>query len=60
MEVRFQKLYSRKLYVHHYEKFMEPQLFDESIEELISLKDEYQFLQNSKPPKSIPRFTPEL
>ena len=59
MEFRFQKLFRKRLYTHHYEKFTEKDMLQEALDTLLSLKGEYQEIQNAKPPKTIPRFIPD-
>lgn len=60
MSQRFMKLYKKKTYVHHYTKYMDQAVFDESLESIHTLIDEYSMLQNATPPDNIPRFVPEI
>jgi tubulin epsilon len=60
MEGRFMKLYKKKAHLHHYTEYMELSQFQNSLESLKSLIDEYNILQNATPPEDVPRFVPEL
>lgn len=46
MTDRFQKLYKRKVYVHHYKQYMEQSHFDETLNGINNLIARYQELEN--------------
>ncbi|KAL9652838.1 hypothetical protein ABK040_010870 [Willaertia magna] len=61
MEKRASQLYKKKFYVHHYTKYMEGSCFDNAIENIKDLMDEYNTLQNKTEEEvQIPRFIPEF
>ena len=52
------KLYVRKAHIHHYTEYMEECRFDQSLEALTSLTDEYLKMDRYVPPASSPRERP--
>ncbi|CAD8162857.1 unnamed protein product [Paramecium pentaurelia] len=51
MTDRFQKLYKRKVYVHHYKQYMEQSHFDETLNGIQNLMVKYQDLEMAQPKK---------
>ncbi|GMH40434.1 hypothetical protein BSKO_08338 [Bryopsis sp. KO-2023] len=41
MQQRFQKLYKRKVYLHHYAEYMDPCFFDEASESMLNVMSDY-------------------
>lgn len=46
---RFDKLYKRKLFVHHYEEYMDKGNFDVARNTIATLRDEYDSLNRAQP-----------
>lgn len=58
MRDRFNKLYSRKFYAHHYEQYMEPGQFEAAAETVTDLIDQYQAVDaaaRAPPPPPVRR-----
>lgn len=55
---RFNKLYKRKAHLHHYTQFMEESMFEQSIDIIDSIMNDYSDLQGQPPPTTQSRFTP--
>jgi len=55
---RFDRLYKKKVYLHHYKDFMDVSGFDTARENLYSLKDEYKDLETEKEDRPIVRLKP--
>lgn len=55
---RFNKLYRKKVYVHHYTKYLDESIFPESLECLDSLNQEYFKLMDYSGQREIERFKP--
>jgi len=60
MQERFNMLYKRQAHVHHYTKYIEKSLFDESYEEVSGLVEVYSDLERVKAPKFVPRLKPVI
>ena len=58
MTERFNKLYRKKVYVHHYTQYLEESVFQESFHTLDSLHGEYCSLMEYVPDKTVERFKP--
>eukprot|EP01050_Picozoa_sp_SAG11_P015801 SAG11_NODE_2089_length_3844_cov_3.009880_5_plen_255_part_00 len=58
LRLRFSKLYARKAHIHHYTEYMEEAIFDEAIEHLAGLSDEYTKLEGYRGPAHPPRAQP--
>lgn len=58
MLARFDKLYKRKLFVHHYEEFMDRSNFDAARETVASLSAEYDAAGRSAP-QPVVRMAPK-
>ena len=59
MRQRFEKLYFKKLYTHHFLQYMESSVFEESMNSMNEIIDEYKELQIAKASKNVPRFIPK-
>lgn len=57
-EKRFETLFKRKVYTHHYTEYMELSKFSEAIETVKTLSSDYMSLENVEEPEMIPRYTP--
>ena len=49
VEKRFKKLYSKRVFVHHYTEYITEYDFEEAIENVIDIKDTYYDLEGSEP-----------
>lgn len=49
LSTRFNKLYKKKVYVHHYTKYITDYMFDDAIENIRDVKDTYFELDQSEP-----------
>jgi tubulin epsilon len=58
MTERFNKLYRKKVYVHHYTQYLEEAIFPESFNTLDTLHHEYCGLMEYVADKNIDRFKP--
>lgn len=59
MQQRFGKLYQRRLYVHHYTQHMEAAGFEEALETVAQLAEDYRLLDNTARPPPLHRFYPQ-
>ena len=55
---RYSKLYSKKVYVHHYTQFLDESIFKESAEVLSSLYGDYKNLINYSGSEVVNRYKP--
>ena len=55
---RFSKLYSKKVYVHHYTQFLDESIFKESAGILGSLNTEYKKLMDYQGSDVVQRYKP--
>lgn len=55
---RYDKLYKRRLFLHHYEQFMDAGELEQAASTVSSLMQEYNTLDRAKPPDTIPRLRP--
>lgn len=60
MRDRFNKLYKKGLYVHHYEKYMPKSHFDEAIQAVDDIILKYKSLDKLEPMKEVKRLKPLL
>lgn len=58
IESRFSKLYSKKVYVHHYTQFLEESVFRESAQTIGSLNAEYKKLADHQGGETVHRYKP--
>lgn len=58
MRARFEKLYRKQVFLHHFKEYMEGAAFEESLDAMNEIIDDYKLLQIAKPPEKIPRFIP--
>ena len=58
MSGRFQKLYKRKVYTHHYKEYMELECFDSAYGNLQELVAEYRALEEVQRPQITKRIIP--
>jgi tubulin epsilon len=58
MQQRFQQLYPRRLYTHHYQQYIEVAEFDAALEAAAWLTDSYQQLNDALPP-DLARLRPQ-
>ena len=59
MQHRFQQLYRRRLYTHHYEAYIELPEFDAALEAAAWLTDSYQQLDETSQPPDLARLRPQ-
>lgn len=58
IESRFTKLYSKKVYVHHYTQFLEESFFKESAATIGDLNAEYKKLMDYQGTEVVHRYRP--
>uniref|UniRef100_A0A061RE11 Tubulin epsilon n=1 Tax=Tetraselmis sp. GSL018 TaxID=582737 RepID=A0A061RE11_9CHLO len=58
MQERFMKLYKRKVYVHHYTRYMEAAVFDQALEDVHSLIEDYAGLDSLPQDSGYTRMRP--
>ncbi|GAB4819952.1 hypothetical protein N2152v2_006998 [Parachlorella kessleri] len=58
MQQRFMQLYRKRLYVHHYTEYMEQQGFEEALETVAQLAEDYRILDDVRRPPPLERFFP--
>ncbi|KAL4496011.1 hypothetical protein ABPG72_015433 [Tetrahymena utriculariae] len=58
MVERFNKLYKRRVFVHHYTEYMDAKHFDEALNSITSLISKYEELHKVEEPSSQPRLKP--
>ena len=59
MQQRFQQLYPRRLYTHHYQQYIEVAEFDAALEAAAWLTDSYQQLNDTSQPPDLARLRPQ-
>jgi tubulin epsilon len=57
---KFRKLYSVRSHVHHYEEYVELPFFDDTLEILSGVIDDYRYLDTVQPPANRPRSLRDL
>ncbi|CUI14870.1 epsilon tubulin, putative [Bodo saltans] len=60
MQDKFMTLYRNKSYVHHYSTYIEEKFFDDTMECLSCVVEDYHLLNTSEPPTHVPRTMRDL
>jgi tubulin epsilon len=60
MQGRFNKLYKRKVYLHHYTEYTDTAIFDEAQSNLTDIVQQYLEINQETAPKEIYRYKPLL